>query len=70
MASTSVAGGRTLMRERQGGGSYLSANDPRLHFGLGPAARVDRIEVRWPDGSVDTRDGVEADRLIRIVQSR
>ena len=34
----------------QGGGSYLSANDPRLLIGLGDAERVDRIEIHWPHG--------------------
>ena len=36
-----------------GGGSYQSANDPRLHFGLAGSDRVDDVEVRWPSGKVD-----------------
>jgi hypothetical protein len=48
-----IAGGRRLAARRVGGGSYQSAADPRLHFGLGRADRVDEIEVTWPSGRVD-----------------
>ena len=44
-----------------GGGSYQSAGDPRLHFGLGNARRVDRLEVRWPSGRVDQHHDLAAD---------
>ncbi|MBI4605114.1 MAG: CRTAC1 family protein [Planctomycetes bacterium] len=67
---TLSAGGRTLIAERRGSGSYLSANDPRLHFGLGPARVIDRIAVRWPDGSRDMHEGLPVRRLIRITQGR
>jgi hypothetical protein len=56
------AGGSRQVAQRLGGGSYLSACDPRLHFGLGRATRVDRIEVRWPSGRVDRFRDLEADR--------
>jgi hypothetical protein len=47
---------------RFGGGSYLSAGDPRLHVGLGASRSADSVEVRWPSGRVDTFAGLEADR--------
>jgi len=47
--------------------SYLSVNDPRLHFGLGVAKAVD-IEVRWPLGGVEKFTGVAADRLVHITE--
>jgi hypothetical protein len=53
--------GRRRISERVGGGSYQSANDPRLHFGLGPSTRVDAFEVRWPSGRVDRHGGLAAD---------
>ena len=47
----STAGRVTQVEEGRGGGSYISQNELRVHFGLGGAARVERLEVRWPNGS-------------------
>jgi tetratricopeptide (TPR) repeat protein len=58
---TVEADGRRWAAQRAGGGSYQSASDPRLHFGLGAARRVDRVEVRWPSGRVDLYAGLEPD---------
>ena len=57
-----TCGGRDRLGLRIGGGSYQSASDPRLHFGLGDSTRVDRIEVKWPSGRVDRHSGLDADR--------
>ena len=51
------APGRRAVRRRQ----LSSAGDPRLHFGLGPADRVESVEVRWPSGRVDRYEGLAAD---------
>jgi hypothetical protein len=48
-----TAAGRARIRARVGGGSYLTASDPRLLFGLGQTGRVDSLEVRWPSGLVE-----------------
>ncbi len=57
---TVTAGGRQQVAQRLGGGSYQSANDPRLHFGLGDTARVESVEVRWPSGRIDRHDDLPA----------
>jgi tetratricopeptide (TPR) repeat protein len=57
---TVEAGGRRLVAERFGGGSYQSAGSPRLHFGLGEAERAEAVEVRWPSGRVDRFEGLAA----------
>lgn len=53
---TIEAGGRRRVSERIGSGSYASAADPRLHFGLGSSQTVGSVEVRWPSGRVDRHD--------------
>ena len=58
------AGGSRRVSQRLGGGSYQSASDPRLHFGLGAATRIDRLEVRWPSGRVDSFQNLDADKGI------
>jgi hypothetical protein len=59
-------GGLPQVSRRLGGGSYLSASDPRLHFGLGAATRIDCLEVRWPSGRVDRFQHLEGDRAYRL----
>ncbi len=56
-----TAGGRRLVAWRTGGGSYQSAGDPRLHFGLGGAPGAEAIEVTWPSGHADRYVGLRAD---------
>jgi hypothetical protein len=60
------AGGRTQVGEVRSGGSYLSHNDMRVHFGLGSAARVDRIRIQWPSGKNETLTGMDARQYITI----
>jgi enediyne biosynthesis protein E4 len=54
--------------ERRSGDSYLSHSDARLHFGLGTRTKVDSIEVRWPNGTVQRFGEAPANRFIRIVE--
>jgi len=63
-----VAGGRTIYRQRKGGCSMESANDPRLTVGLGTADTVDTLTVRWPSGAVTTLKDLKVDRAHRIVE--
>jgi hypothetical protein len=48
-----LSGGVWQMDEIRANGSYLTASDPRLHFGLGRAQQVDEILIRWPSGTID-----------------
>ncbi|MFQ5845987.1 MAG: CRTAC1 family protein, partial [Planctomycetota bacterium] len=57
-----VAGGRTQVRCVQTANSYLSSCDPRPHFGLGAAKRVEQVEVRWPSGKVSRFHDLAADQ--------
>ncbi len=66
---TVTAGGRRTVREIASNGSFLSAHDPRLHFGLGTASQADRVEVRWPDGTVTRLDNVPANQRLLVVQA-
>jgi enediyne biosynthesis protein E4 len=61
-------GGRRLSGEVQTGSSYVSQNDPRLHFGLADDERYDRIEVAWPGGQRETFPAGPANHIIALLQ--
>lgn len=61
--------GRKLVREVFAGSSYLSSEDPRLHFGLGDAETV-RLVVRWPGGEETSLDDVSANQLVTVEAPR
>jgi hypothetical protein len=59
------------MKQREdviSGGSYLSSNDQRPHFGLGQATKVDDIEVHWPSGKVEHFTVPGVDRIVKIME--
>jgi enediyne biosynthesis protein E4 len=58
------------MREVKSGSSYLGQNDLRMHFGLGDATRIERIDVRWPAGDVETIRDVAADQIVTIAETK
>ncbi len=61
------------LRQRQdvvSGAVYCSQNDMTLHFGLGAATKVDKLEIRWPDGSVETFDVPAIDRVVTITEGK
>jgi hypothetical protein len=60
------AGGRVQRRLVQTAYSYCAANDPRAHFGLGDAAGVESLEVKWPDGTTQPVAQVAVDRIVAI----
>ena len=61
-----VAQGATQTEEVRGGGSYLSQNDLRVHFGLGQASSIERLEVRWPNGLEEEWTGLQVDRILAL----
>jgi hypothetical protein len=52
--------------EVRSGGSYISQNDLRLHFGIGNAQKVELLEIRWPSGAIDTLKDVKANQLVYV----
>ncbi len=60
---TVKVGPRVLVDEVRSGSSYDSNNDMRVHFGLGAAAKMDSIQVRWPSGLVEQFDGISVDAI-------
>ena len=61
-----LPGGRRLVREVQAGGSYLSSEDPRVHFGLGGATKLRALIVRYPTGREVRLTNVAVDRLVPV----
>jgi hypothetical protein len=65
-----TVGSRTQMRDVKAGSSYLSQNDLRAHFGLGTAARADRVEVVWPSGRMESVGSVGANQIVTIAEGK
>ena len=63
-----VAGGMTQTQEIHSGGSYLSQNDLRVHFGLGPAEKITSVEIRWPSGKVENLRELAADHFYSVLE--
>lgn len=62
------AGKLVQFSEVRGGGSYISQNDPRLHFGLAAESKMSEVEIRWPSGKVEVVHDVAADFIYTIVE--
>ena len=65
-----VAGDVTFVREVRGGGSYYSQNDLRVQAGLGGAAKIQRVEVRWPNGTEEVWNDVPVRKIVTLVEGR
>ncbi|HLM98448.1 MAG TPA: CRTAC1 family protein [Bryobacteraceae bacterium] len=61
-----TAGGRTQIDEVRSGGSYLSQNDLRLHFGLGTATKVEEVQILWPSGIRQLARNLDTGRVITL----
>ena len=60
------AGGRDQVREVRTSGSYASASDPRVHFGLGAASKIESLEVKWPSGAKQAFTDVLTDQIVVV----
>src|SRR5438105_4231309 len=61
------------IRQRQdviSGGSYSSQNDMTLHFGLGAATNIDKLEIKWPDGAVESVNVQGVDRKLTVIEGK
>jgi hypothetical protein len=63
-----LAGDVTQVQEVRGGGSYYAQNDLRVHFGLGTAVRVTRVEVRWPNGLEESWPDVPVNKILALAE--
>ncbi|HTZ84474.1 MAG TPA: ASPIC/UnbV domain-containing protein, partial [Candidatus Acidoferrales bacterium] len=61
-----ISEGFVQFEQAKGGGSYMSASDPRIHFGLGKRTKIESLEVTWPSGQVDRLTNVPIDQIITI----
>jgi hypothetical protein len=61
-----TAEGETHIEQAKGGMSYMSASDPRIHFGLGKRSKIELLEIRWPSGQVDLLKDVPVDKIIAV----
>jgi hypothetical protein len=60
--------GSILWRRARTDGSYLSASDPRVHFGLGATQLIDAVIVQWPSGRVEQWKNIDANRIVTLTQ--
>lgn len=65
-----TAGGLVQYGAVRSGESYLSGNDPRVHFGLGRIGKIDELEIRWPSGQVEKIGSVPVDRILTVEEGK
>jgi hypothetical protein len=65
-----TAGGVRQRADVVSGASYASTSDPRVHFGLGSASRVEKVEIDWPDGTVEAVQVLTIDKVLIIREAR
>jgi hypothetical protein len=61
-----TAEGVTHVEQSKGGMGYMSASDPRIHFGLGRRTKIDSLEITWPSGQVDRLPSIPVDHIIAV----
>jgi hypothetical protein len=61
-----TSAGVTQVEQAKGGMSYMSASDPRIHFGLGKRTAIESLEITWPSGQVDRLTSLPVDQIIAV----
>jgi len=67
---TWTAGGVKRARLKTSGGSYLSSHDPREILGIGQAAKLDSVEIKWPSGQVDKLTDVPINKYVKVTEGQ
>jgi enediyne biosynthesis protein E4 len=67
---TVVTGSLKQMDEVRSGGSYVSQNDLRLHFGIGDAKKIDRAEVLWPNGTREAFENLKVNQIVALEEGK
>jgi enediyne biosynthesis protein E4 len=65
-----VTGGMTQTEDVRSGGSYLSQSDLRVHFGLNTATKIDRVEIGWPSGKLETLKDLAVDKFYSVLEGQ
>jgi hypothetical protein len=65
-----TAGGVRQRGDVISGGSFASSNDLRVHFGLGANRSIDKVEVHWPSGAVESPSIVGVDRILTLLEGK
>ena len=60
--------GSTQTRWRMSGSGYLSQSDYRIHFGVGDHKQIDKIEIRWPTGKIQTLTNIKVNQILKIIE--
>ena len=58
--------GAVHVEQAKGGMSYMSASDPRIHFGLGKRTKIESLEITWPSGQVDRLTNLAVDQIVAV----
>ncbi len=61
-----AVGAKHWQRERVAGSGYLSQDDPRVHFGIGAEAKIDRLTITWPSGTKQVIENPAVDRVLTV----
>ena len=60
------AGGKVYVTQKKSTTGYLSQNDPRVHFGLAKNEMIDKIEIKWPSGKIQTLENIKVNQILTV----